>query len=100
MAPSALPMFGPGHAVSALILCPVCVSDTGQQVRAAIFGPDFLFNVAVAFVPFVVMACVVAAIDLLPVPGARRSTPPGRDAAVHREEDHSWSASHSSPPGS
>ena len=39
--------------------CPVCNSNSGQQVRAAILGSDFSFNVFVALLPFLVCAIVV-----------------------------------------
>ncbi|WP_375403747.1 hypothetical protein [uncultured Sphingomonas sp.] len=47
--------------------CTFCHSDTAEQVRAALFGPDLLLNAAMALAPVPVL---LAAIWL--VPGARR----------------------------
>ena len=55
-------------AVSALVFtgaaaaCPVCESETGQKVRAGIFGEDFGTNVALTLSPFPVLAGLVALI--------------------------------------
>jgi hypothetical protein len=38
-------------AASALA-CPLCHTETGQQVRAAVFGPGFWFNLLVTMAPF------------------------------------------------
>jgi hypothetical protein len=44
--------------------CPVCHSDLGEQVRAAIFGPSFASNLIAILSPFAIVAvlvCVLAA---------------------------------------
>lgn len=33
------------------VLCTLCHSDTAEQVRAALLGPDFLSDAAAAFAP-------------------------------------------------
>jgi uncharacterized protein len=55
---AALLTFGPSD-VSA---CPVCHSETGQQVRAGIFNEDFGRNVALTLLPFPLLFGIVAAI--------------------------------------
>jgi hypothetical protein len=42
--------------------CPVCNSDTGQQVRAGLFGEDFGRNLLATALPFPILLGVVAAI--------------------------------------
>lgn len=33
--------------------CPLCATTTGEKVRAAIVGHDFIFNLVAVFLPFV-----------------------------------------------
>src|SRR5688572_10594699 len=47
---------------SAVLACPLCHSDTGKQVRAGIFGPDFGFNLLVTTIPFVIFLGITALI--------------------------------------
>jgi hypothetical protein len=42
--------------------CPICPSSTGQQVRAALFGPSFGANLLVALLPFAVSLAAAAVI--------------------------------------
>ena len=44
--------------------CPVCAGETGQQVRAGIFGPDFASNLLVAALPFPIVLGVAAALHI------------------------------------
>ena len=39
--------------------CPVCLTETGEAVRATIFGPGFWFNAFVATAPFPVVVFLV-----------------------------------------
>lgn len=48
--------------VSFASACPFCQSDTGQQVRAGIFGEDFAYNLMATILPFVLFLAIVAAI--------------------------------------
>ena len=45
---------------SAVLGCPFCSSDVGLQVRAAVFGADFVMNVATISLPFLMLAALVA----------------------------------------
>lgn len=47
---------------SSACACPFCQSDTGQQVRAGIFGEDFAYNLMATILPFVLFLAIVAAI--------------------------------------
>ena len=40
--------------------CPFCYSETGQQVRAAIFNDHFALNTAATLLPFPLLLAVVA----------------------------------------
>lgn len=40
--------------------CPVCSSETGALVRAALFGPELGWNAAATVFPFLVMFTLVA----------------------------------------
>jgi len=40
--------------------CPVCHTEAGDQVRAALFGPDLWFNAAATVLPFSVLVAVTA----------------------------------------
>ena len=42
--------------------CPLCHTDTGQQVRAGIFGPDFAFNLVITVIPFILFLGITALI--------------------------------------
>lgn len=43
----------------ALVLCTVCYSDVAAQVRHAVLGADFAFNILVTAFPFVIFAGIV-----------------------------------------
>jgi hypothetical protein len=47
---------------SSALACPVCETDTGQQVREGIFNSDFGGTLAAMVLPFLVLASVVAVI--------------------------------------
>jgi hypothetical protein len=49
-------------AASPASACPVCDSDTGQQVRAGLFGDEFGRNLLATALPFPILLGVVAAI--------------------------------------
>jgi hypothetical protein len=53
--------------------CPVCDSQTGQEVRAAVFNEDFWSNLFVSLAPFPIFLGIVAAIHGRPT---RRGTAP------------------------
>ena len=55
------------HATAAWA-CPICVSDTGEAVRATLFGPGFYFNAFVAVVPFLAVLAVCPVIERLLAP--------------------------------
>jgi hypothetical protein len=40
--------------------CPLCHTETGEQVRAVIFGKSFLMNLLLSFAPFPLFMLVVA----------------------------------------
>jgi hypothetical protein len=42
--------------------CPLCHTQTGNNVRAALFGPDFWFNVGVTVLPFPIFLAITALI--------------------------------------
>lgn len=42
--------------------CPLCHTDTGNKVRAAIFGTDFWFSVSVTLLPFAIFLGLTAII--------------------------------------
>ena len=61
-------------AASAALACPVCDTDTGQQVRAGIFDEDFARNLLLTLLPFPVLLTIVAAIHFgLPGRAARQN---------------------------
>jgi hypothetical protein len=45
--------------------CPVCLTSTGEQVRAGIFGADFARNLVLAVLPFAVVASLLGAVTSL-----------------------------------
>ena len=45
----------------AVTACPICNTETGQQVRAGIFGDDFWSTLLVVVSPFPVLLLVIAA---------------------------------------
>jgi hypothetical protein len=45
--------------------CPLCLTDTGEAVRATIFGPGFWPNVLVAMAPFPVVILLARAAERL-----------------------------------
>ena len=56
--------------------CPLCHTETARQIRAAIFGPDFWFNVGVTLLPFVVFLGITALIYGNPRSEHRRISDP------------------------
>jgi hypothetical protein len=58
--------------------CPLCVSDTGQRVRAGIFNADFGYNLAMTLLPFPLFLGIIYLIHSgppWPKPGSGRSIP-------------------------
>jgi hypothetical protein len=53
-------LLGPGQALA----CPVCESETGQQIRAGIFDERFGRNVLLVLSPFPVLAALGAALHV------------------------------------
>lgn len=47
---------------SAIMGCPICDSETGQEVRAGIFDEDFAANLVMVLLPFPVLLGIVAMI--------------------------------------
>jgi hypothetical protein len=45
--------------------CPVCLTDTGEAVRATIFGPAFWSNALVAMAPFPVVVLLARVAERL-----------------------------------
>lgn len=45
-----------------LIACPFCTTDTASEIRAQIFGSDFLINLFTGISPFIVFGIITAAI--------------------------------------
>jgi hypothetical protein len=57
---------------TAALACPLCHTDTGEKVRAGIFGPDFGFNLVVTIIPFIIFLAITALIYFgLPTRGNR-----------------------------
>lgn len=56
--------------------CPLCHTETARQIRAAIFGPDFWFNVGVTILPFVLFLGITALIYGKPRSEPRRISDP------------------------
>jgi hypothetical protein len=44
--------------------CPICKSETGEQVRAGIFGADFGWNLLVTLLPFPIFLGIAMAFHL------------------------------------
>jgi hypothetical protein len=61
----------------AALACTVCYSDTGKQVRAGIFGPDFGFNLLVTVIPFLILLAITTII-YFSVPGGASEAPASR----------------------
>jgi hypothetical protein len=40
--------------------CPLCHTETGDKIRAAVFGADFWFNVGVTVLPFAIFLSITA----------------------------------------
>jgi hypothetical protein len=78
--------------IGSLLACPVCFTDVGQQVRAEILGPDLLFNVGVAVLPFAFLAAAVAAVERLPFLDSARRPSRAPDAAAPTREKAPWTA--------
>ena len=57
--------------------CPVCNTETGQQVRQGIFGPDFGYNLFVTLLPFPIFLAIAAAIHFGPPWGKSGSADKG-----------------------
>ena len=55
-----------GLSVPAAHACPVCTSETGEEVRAGLFNEDFAFNLFASALPFPIFLGIVAAIHGLP----------------------------------
>lgn len=49
-------------AASEALGCPVCDSNTGQQVRAGVFDDDLPFNTLAAMLPFAILLGIVAVV--------------------------------------
>jgi hypothetical protein len=62
-------------APTAVAACPLCHGETGQRVRAGIFGEDFTANVLASLLPFPIFLGIVAAIHGRPA-GGRDTRPP------------------------
>lgn len=68
---AALLLLGPAD----VFACPVCHTETGQQVRAGIFDENFGRNIALTLLPFPFLFAIVAVIHFgwgrlaAPVPG-------------------------------
>jgi hypothetical protein len=52
--------------------CPLCDSDTGRQVRANLFGPDFGTNLATVLLPFPGLLAMVVLVRAA-TPGRQKS---------------------------
>lgn len=50
-------------AAPGLIACPLCNSETGQNVRATIMDPDFFTNLLLMILPSFIFAAVALAIQ-------------------------------------
>lgn len=51
------------YAIStAALACPLCHTETGQQVRAGILGPGFATNLLAILIPFAICLAVTALI--------------------------------------
>jgi hypothetical protein len=46
----------------AALACPLCHTETGEQVRSAVFGAGFWFNVFVTVLPIALFLSIVALI--------------------------------------
>jgi hypothetical protein len=44
---------------AAVTACPICHSETGEQVRAALFGPNFSVHLLSVLSPFPIFAAIV-----------------------------------------
>jgi hypothetical protein len=73
----------PALFTSAAYSCPVCHTQTGEQVRAGIFNPSFGWDLLAMALPFPVFAGVVAWLQF--GSPARRS----KDPVLHRESETS-----------
>lgn len=49
--------------------CPVCHSPLGAEVRAGLFGPELLENLAATLLPFPFLALVVLLVRRFGLPG-------------------------------
>lgn len=38
--------------------CPFCNSKTAREIRASLFGADFLFNLSVTLLPFIIFSAI------------------------------------------
>jgi hypothetical protein len=61
---------------SAAAACPVCNTETGEQVRALAFGPDFLRHLAATLAPAPILLAFVAGTGLLDRSTATRERSP------------------------
>ncbi|MBV8867225.1 MAG: hypothetical protein JO210_17645 [Acidobacteriaceae bacterium] len=51
-----------GALASSASACPLCHSQTGEQIRAALFARDFWFNVTATILPFAIFALITGLI--------------------------------------
>jgi hypothetical protein len=65
--------------------CPVCQSETGEQVRAGIVGADFGPNLLVSLLPFLMVLGLAAALHcgFTPKERAPDAMPPGSSTEAH-----------------
>ena len=69
-------------APTAAAACPVCHGETGQRVRAGIFGADFAANIFASLLPFPIFLGIVAAIHGRPGGGRDARLPAPRSQAT------------------
>ena len=69
---------------SAAEACPICDTATGQQVRAAIFGGDFLPTLFAILLPFPVLLALIALVIFAITPRPRPET--GPEASHHTSQ--------------
>ena len=62
--------------IASLLACTVCDSESGMQVRTAIFGDDFFVTLASVAAPFPILVVGLAVYHFAP---ARRYTTAGRN---------------------
>ena len=72
---SARALFALPAAVAAVVAeaCPVCHSPLGAEVRARLFGPELLGNLAATLLPFPVLAGIALLVRMFGLPGITRA---------------------------